>query len=74
MWTDHTSTLLTHEERRVIDDDRMSVERPFTRDWNLHIRNVQLEDQGTYKCQINTIPVREKTIHLKIEGGSTGNV
>nr|KAG5703083.1 hypothetical protein BaRGS_012145 [Batillaria attramentaria] len=27
---------------------RVSVERPFTKDWNLHIRNVQHKDQGLY--------------------------
>lgn len=68
VWTDHSSTLLTFEDRRIIDDERLSVERPFTKDWNLHIRRVQYKDQGVYSCQINTVPVKIKTVNLRVEG------
>ncbi|PVD19834.1 hypothetical protein C0Q70_20327 [Pomacea canaliculata] len=68
VWTDQWSTLLTFEDRRIIDDERLSVERPFSKDWNLHIRNVQHKDQGLYNCQINTSPVKIKTVHLKVQG------
>ncbi|XP_025077877.1 opioid-binding protein/cell adhesion molecule homolog isoform X2 [Pomacea canaliculata] len=67
VWTDQWSTLLTFEDRRIIDDERLSVERPFSKDWNLHIRNVQHKDQGLYNCQINTSPVKIKTVHLKVQ-------
>ncbi|PVD19835.1 hypothetical protein C0Q70_20328 [Pomacea canaliculata] len=67
VWTDHSSTLLTFEDRRIIDDERLSVERPFTKDWNLHIRRVQYKDQGVYSCQINTVPVKIKTVNLRVE-------
>ena len=68
VWTDQWSTLLTFEDRRIIDDERVSVERPFTKDWNLHIRDVQHKDQGLYNCQINTSPVKIKTVHLTVQG------
>ncbi|KAK7491740.1 hypothetical protein BaRGS_00016996, partial [Batillaria attramentaria] len=67
IWTDQWSTLFTFEDRRIIDDERVSVERPFTKDWNLHIRNVQHKDQGLYNCQINTNPVKIKTVHLTVQ-------
>ncbi|XP_012936781.2 opioid-binding protein/cell adhesion molecule homolog isoform X2 [Aplysia californica] len=67
VWTDQWSTLLTYEDRRIIDDERLSVERPFTKDWNLHIRNVKYKDQGLYNCQINTNPVKIKTVNLKVQ-------
>ncbi|CAG5115915.1 unnamed protein product, partial [Candidula unifasciata] len=67
VWTDQWSTLLTYEDRRIIDDERLSVERPFTKDWNLHIREVKYKDQGLYNCQINTNPVKIKTVNLKVQ-------
>ncbi|XP_067681936.1 limbic system-associated membrane protein-like [Haliotis asinina] len=67
IWTDQWSTLLTFEDRRIIDDERLSVERPYTRDWNLHIRAAKHSDQGGYNCQINTTPVKIKTVHLKVQ-------
>ncbi|WAR01034.1 LACH-like protein [Mya arenaria] len=59
--------LISTEDRRVIDDTRMSIERPFVRDWNLHIRNVQTDDDGEYTCQINTDPIQIKRIRLKVQ-------
>ncbi|XP_071078981.1 limbic system-associated membrane protein-like isoform X2 [Haliotis cracherodii] len=66
VWTDQLSTLLTFEDRRIIDDERLSIERPYTKDWNLHIRSVRYRDQGIYSCQINTSPVKIKTINLNV--------
>ncbi|KAL8563578.1 hypothetical protein ACOMHN_060894 [Nucella lapillus] len=68
VWTDQSSTLLTFEDRRIIDDERLSVERPFTKDWNLHIRKVLHKDEGVYQCQVNTIPISIKTVNLIVEG------
>ncbi|XP_046350506.1 lachesin-like isoform X1 [Haliotis rufescens] len=67
VWTDQWSTLLTFEDRRIIDDERLSVERPYTTDWNLHIRTVRHNDQGIYNCQVNTSPVKIKTVNLKVQ-------
>ena len=62
--------LLSTEDRRVIDDSRMSVERPFVRDWNLLIRHVSVNDNGEYTCQINTDPIQIKRIRLTVHGKS----
>ena len=69
VWTDAWSTLLTLDDRRIIDDPRISIERPYTRDWNLHIRKVTYADRGKYTCQINTSPVKTKTVSLMVKGG-----
>ena len=53
-----------------VDIPRVSVERPYTSDWNLHIRDVTYSDQGIYNCQINTTPVKVKTINLVVLGQS----
>lgn len=64
VWTDQWSTLLTLDDRRIIDDPRISIERPYIRDWNLHIRKTTYNDRGEYVCQINTSPVKTKTVML----------
>ena len=61
--------VLTMSDKRVIHDQRISVERPYTKDWNLHIRQVNQSDSGEYLCQINTKPVKSKKILLYINGG-----
>ncbi|XP_045216765.2 neurotrimin-like [Mercenaria mercenaria] len=67
VWMNPRRILLSSDDRRVIDDTRMSIERPFVRDWNLHIRNVQVHDDGEYTCQINTDPIQIKRIRLKVQ-------
>jgi len=67
-WLDHSSIPLTYEERRVVDDTRFTVVRPYTKEWNLQIRNIQPEDQGQYRCTINTSPVKSKVIMLHVKG------
>lgn len=64
VWTDKWATLLTLEFTRIIDDPRISVERPFTKDWNLHIRKTTYNDRGEYTCQINTKPIKVKKVNL----------
>ena len=71
VWTDHSSYLLSFMDRRIINDERMSVERPLISDWNLHIHDVSLRDQGKYTCQVNTMPVMIMTAYLVVEGEIT---
>ena len=54
----------------MINDMRISVERPFLRDWNLHIRNVSITDAGEFLCQLNTDPVKSKQVNLLVNGES----
>ncbi|KAL3867516.1 hypothetical protein ACJMK2_044713 [Sinanodonta woodiana] len=66
IWMNPQKVLISTEDRRVIDDIRMSIERPLVRDWNLHIRSVELKDNGVYTCQVNTNPIQIKRIHLNV--------
>ncbi|WAR31370.1 NEGR1-like protein [Mya arenaria] len=66
VWTDQWSTLLTLDDRRIIDDPRVSIVRPYKRDWNLHIWNVTYEDQGPYDCQVNSDPIHSKRVMLNV--------
>lgn len=66
VWTDAEGFVLAHNDKRIIDDQRMSVERPFKRMWNLHIRDVQYADRGKYICQISTEPVKHKEVLLNV--------
>lgn len=68
VWTDQFSTLLTLGEKRIIDDERMVLDRPHTKDWNLLLHDVKYDDRGRYTCQINTMPIKTKTIELIVLG------
>ncbi|XP_067666511.1 lachesin-like isoform X1 [Haliotis asinina] len=67
LWQNPIQTVISVKDRRVLTDMRISVERPFVSDWNLHIRNVSVTDSGEYKCQINTDPVRSKRVKLVVQ-------
>ncbi|XP_041365607.1 limbic system-associated membrane protein-like [Gigantopelta aegis] len=66
VWLDHRDKLLTFEDRRIIADERISLERTYVKEWNLHIRNVKAADEGIFTCQINTDPVQIRPIWLHI--------
>jgi len=67
-WLDRRSIRLTYGERRVVDDDRFSVLRPNTDEWNLQIRNISRDDQGQYRCTVYTHPLRIKIVTLHVTG------
>ena len=70
-WLDEASIPLTYDERRIVDDSRFAVVRPDVREWNLQVRDVALDDQGQYRCTVNTLPVRSKVVMLHVKGQST---
>ncbi|KAH9519067.1 hypothetical protein Btru_009038 [Bulinus truncatus] len=69
---------LTLDDRRIVADERVSLERPYIKEWNLHIRRVETMDAGVYMCQINTDPIQVRSVTLVVHGvgckSSTGNV
>ena len=65
---DHNAIPLTYDDRRIVDDPRFSIVRPFIKEWNLQIQNIRWEDQGTYRCTINTSPVKDKVVQLHVKG------
>ncbi|ESP02471.1 hypothetical protein LOTGIDRAFT_138404, partial [Lottia gigantea] len=66
IWSNPRKTLISHADRRMLDDHRISVERPYIKEWNLHIRDVRHNDSGTYKCEINTDPIQAKLVTLSV--------
>ncbi|KAK3757327.1 hypothetical protein RRG08_008988, partial [Elysia crispata] len=67
IWLNNATTPLTLNDRRIIDDQRISIERPSVNEWNLHIRDIRPSDQGVYRCQANTFPVQTKEVTLTVE-------
>ncbi|XP_033750336.1 limbic system-associated membrane protein-like [Pecten maximus] len=67
VWMNPKRIVVSHKESRYINDPRMSIERPFMGDYNLHIRSVKYEDRGDYMCTINTRPVTIKRIRLIVQ-------
>ncbi|XP_060082755.1 limbic system-associated membrane protein-like [Ylistrum balloti] len=67
VWLNPKRIVVSHKESRFINDLRMSIERPFMGDYNLHIRSVKYEDRGDYMCSINTRPVTIKRIRLIVQ-------
>ncbi|OWF54124.1 Limbic system-associated membrane protein [Mizuhopecten yessoensis] len=67
VWMNPKRIVVSQKESRFINDPRMSIERPFMGDYNLHIRSVKYEDRGDYMCTINTQPVTIKRIRLIIQ-------
>nr|QHX41542.1 opioid-binding protein/cell adhesion molecule-like protein isoform X2 [Octopus vulgaris] len=67
VWANPKAITVTLQDRRITDDSRISVERPTTTSWNLHIREVEPSDGGIYSCHINTSPVKVKRIDLIVQ-------
>lgn len=66
--------LVSQKESRFIDDTRMSIERPFLGDWNLHVRDVQYKDRGVYTCTVNSFPVVVRHINLTVQGKTCSGI
>lgn len=67
-WMNPKKILISQGDRRLMDDIRMTIERPLVPDWNLHIRTVRFSDRGMYTCTLNTKPVLIKRIDLTVLG------
>lgn len=65
-WMNPKKILISQGDRRLMDDIRMTIERPLVPDWNLHIRTVRFSDRGMYTCTLNTKPVLIKRIDLTV--------
>ena len=49
-------------------DRRFKILVDAPTNWTLRIDNVQLEDSGSYDCQVNTQPVSVFPVHLTVFG------
>ena len=68
IWSNDERMLLTFGDRRIADDSRVSINRPYASEWNLQITDVTLDDAGMYSCQINTNPLMAKNVKLLVLG------
>jgi hypothetical protein len=59
-------TILTHGDRVLIPDPRISV--PFQTNWDLYIANVNSRDEGRYACKVNTVPAIAKYVTVYVLG------
>ncbi|CAB0018041.1 unnamed protein product, partial [Nesidiocoris tenuis] len=55
-----TKAIQAIHEHVITHNPRVSVSHSDHSTWYLHIRNVQVEDRGTYMCQINTDPMKSE--------------
>ena len=60
--------ILTVKNHVITRNPRIDVSQKGSETWNLHIRNVQKEDQGAYMCQINTTPMKDRITQLIVVG------
>ncbi|KAK3762088.1 hypothetical protein RRG08_037185 [Elysia crispata] len=66
VWADSYTTTLTFKDRRIIDDQRFSVDTNHKNDWNLKLENVKIGDGGEYACTVNTKPAITHKVHLTV--------
>jgi len=60
-------TVLTIGDTKYINNERFSIEKPIRHDnWNLRIRNVELDDGGVYECQATTHPPQSILVNLRV--------
>lgn len=50
----------------ITHNSRVSVQHFAPSMWQLNISNVQAEDQGPYMCQLNTDPMRNQVVYLRV--------
>ncbi|VDH97934.1 Hypothetical predicted protein [Mytilus galloprovincialis] len=67
IWLGPMGMPLTFGRKRITTDKRISVEQPYSVDWNLHIRHVKPSDAGEYICKVDTSPPQTKRVNLKIK-------
>ena len=65
--------LITIGEKIFVSKNHFYMRRPgknlYSPEWNLHIRDVQLNDSGIYECQVGT---KDDNLEVKITLNVTG--
>ncbi|CAG0879781.1 unnamed protein product [Darwinula stevensoni] len=77
MWI-RNETVLTENEKVMLDDARVSVSTRENRTWSLHIEHVSSGDVGCYTCQVDELKsvgcILAKESPVLIEDKSSGDV
>ncbi|CAD5125159.1 DgyrCDS13402 [Dimorphilus gyrociliatus] len=66
IWKSPDNIILTMDYQPQTDEPRYSIIGEEN-EWNLQITNVLWEDRGSYQCQINTKPIRYKTVNVNVQ-------
>ncbi|XP_055550060.1 protein amalgam [Wyeomyia smithii] len=61
-----SKAILAIHTHMVAVNPRLSVTHNGHNTWKLHISHVQLNDSGSYMCQVNTDPMRHQSGHLDV--------
>ncbi|XP_050490402.1 lachesin-like [Bombus huntii] len=61
-----TKAIQAIHDHVITHNNRVSVSHRDHTTWNLHIKNVQEQDEGRYMCQINTDPMKSQTGMLSV--------
>ncbi|XP_070495054.1 neurotrimin [Chironomus tepperi] len=61
-----SKAILAIHTHMVALNPRLSVTHNGHNTWKLHISHVQLNDSGSYMCQVNTDPMRSQSGHLDV--------
>ncbi|KAK0054230.1 opioid-binding protein/cell adhesion molecule, partial [Biomphalaria pfeifferi] len=67
VWMISDMTLISIEDLRITDDERVSVRSPHKDVWNLHINDVRLKDTGYYRCSLINDPVKTEMVYLHVK-------
>ncbi|KAJ9580318.1 hypothetical protein L9F63_004034 [Diploptera punctata] len=62
-----SKAILAIHTHMVAHNPRLSVTHNGHNTWKLHVTNVQMNDSGTYMCQINTDPMRSQMGNLDVK-------
>ncbi|XP_066938181.1 protein amalgam-like [Macrobrachium rosenbergii] len=58
--------IIAIETHVIVEDPRISVDLVDNATWILQIQGVQAQDQGPYRCTVNTTPIATQTIYLEV--------
>ena len=65
----NADSVLAHNQDLLISDYRLNIQRTDN-DYTLTIINVNIDDEGIYACEANTLPPQRAFVHLYIQGKS----
>ena len=63
-----SQTILSIHNAVITRNPRISLSRPSSNQWFLHIQRVQPMDRGWFMCQINTDPMVYRSGYLEVQG------
>jgi hypothetical protein len=60
-------SIIAHNQDLLIYDSRLSIQRT-DHSYSLIIADVNVDDEGTYACEVNTQPPQKSLIQLYVQG------